>query len=558
MVVDVTEMTNLARGDSLSVFSGPPGSGRSFVSGADRAPLSTKSVGEMLVHWATFAGDQPALMWAGVGEPHHLTWSQLADAALRGAAKLLEVNPQRRRVALVAFNSVDWIVAMYACAMSGMPVVPISPSVTDDEARHQITLAEVGLILSVATAGGHDVLGRMRLVADSVDPAPLVRDINGIDTESDPAPDLTPVDSKNEFLIQYTSGTSGLPKGASLSHRAALNCGGFFAQACEARQGDRWLNPLPLYHVGGSVTGLVATLAVGAAYIVVERFTTQVIVDSIRQIGPAMVGLVPTMIIDLLTKQDMTPDDFTSVRTVVAGATAVDPSLIDEMESRLGITFMVSYGQSESAAMTSSRPSDSVQVRTRTLGRCLAGRDFVVRDGDGAAVPVGTIGELCVRGPLLMSGYLQPGGGLDNATDDEGWHQTGDLCSMDADGVLTFHGRIREVIIRGGQNIYPAEVEHKISVLETVSEVAVFGAKDARLGERVIAAVVPAAGAAIDVTRLASLAATQLSAYKRPAEWYVAGTLPRTSTGKVRKNLLRDWYENGLLHANCGIIDPTS
>jgi acyl-CoA synthetase (AMP-forming)/AMP-acid ligase II len=555
-VVDVTEMTKLA--DSLSVFAGAPDSARSFVSGAGRAPLSTKSVGEMLVHWATFAGEQPALMWAGVGEPHQLSWSQLADVARRSAAELLEVNPQRRRVALVAFNSVDWIVAMFACALSGMPVVPISPSVTDDEARHQLALAEVGLILSVASAGGRDVLSGMRSVAGSVDLAPPVLDMSCIGDGRYPATDLTPVGSEDEFLVQFTSGTTGLPKAASLSHRAALNCGAFFALACDARQGDRWLNPLPLNHVGGSVTGVIATLAVGAAYIVVERFTTKVIIDSIRQIQPAMVGLVPTMVIDLLTKQDMMPDDFASVRTVVAGATAVDPSLIDEMESRLGITFMVSYGQSESAAMTSSRPSDSVQVRTRTLGRCLAGRDFVVRNGDGAAVPLGTIGELCVRGPLLMSGYLQPGGGLDNATDDEGWHQTGDLCSMDTDGVLTFHGRIREVIIRGGENIYPAEIEHKFSALETVSEVAVFGAKDARLGERVIAAVVPAAGAAVDTTHLAFLAATQLSAYKRPAEWYVAATLPRTSTGKVRKHLLREWYENGLLHANCGITDQPS
>lgn len=539
------------------MFAGIPDSGLSFVAGADHAPLSTMSIGEMLLHWSSLAPDDPALMWAGAGAPQHVTWSQLADAAFRGAATLLEMNPRRRRVALVAFNSVDWIVAMYACAINGMPIVPISPSATDDEARHQITLAEVGLILSVASVGKQDVLSRMRSVADTIDPAPPVLDITGIEAACDPVADLAPVGLDDEFLIQYTSGTTGLPKAASLSHRAALNCAGLFAQANGARAGDRWLNPLPLYHVGGSVTGLIATLVVGAAYVVVEQFTTQVIIDSIRQTGPAMVGLVPTMVIDLLTREDMTPADFASVRTVVAGATAVDPGLIDEMERRLGITFMVSYGQSESPAMTSSRPTDPVRVRTRTLGRCLAGRDFVIRDAPGNVVSLETIGELCVRGPLLMSGYLNAGGGFDRATDNSGWYQTGDLCSMDSSGVLTFHGRIREVIIRGGQNVYPAEVEHQISMLETVSEVAIFGVDDARLGERVIAAVIPATDATVDLAHLASLTATKLSAYKRPAEWYVAATLPRTSTGKIRKNILRDWYKDGLLDTNCGVTDRT-
>ncbi|MGV0791492.1 class I adenylate-forming enzyme family protein [Mycolicibacterium sp. XJ1819] len=189
---------------------------------------------------------------------------------------------------------------------------------------------------------------------------------------------------------------------------------------------------------------------------------------------------------------------------------------------------------------------------TRTLGRCLAGRDYVIRDRDGAVVPVGEVGELCVRGPLTMTGYLQPGGGIDEAVDTEGWRATGDLCAMDGNGVLTFRGRIREMIIRGGLNIYPAEVEQALSSLESVSESAVFGVSDARLGERVVAAVIPATDADIDITDLAAVAAARLSPYKRPVEWIVASTLPRTSTGKVRKHLLREWYEAGTLPLNCG------
>jgi acyl-CoA synthetase (AMP-forming)/AMP-acid ligase II len=534
-----------------SVAAGIPQQGLAYVRGVDSVELSSESIGELLIRLSIEAPDQPALMWATVRGAQQLTWSRLAEKARRGAATLLNINSQRRRVALVAFNSIDWIVAMYACTLTGMAVVPISPSVTDEEARHQLTCAEVGLILSVGSVAGDDVYDRMCALADSVQPPPVVRDIATIST-SDTLAGQVAVSVDDEFLIQFTSGTTGLPKAASLSNRAALNCGAVYARACGAVKGDRWLNPLPLHHVGGSVTGLVTMLAIGGVYILVERFSAETLLNAIRQTRPSLLGLVPTMIIDLMAMPGVTEADFSSVRTVIGGATSVDPSLIDEMEKRLDITFMVAYGQSEAPAMTSSSPGDSARVRTQTLGRCLGGRDYAVRDGSGAVVAVGEVGELCVRGPLTMSGYLQPDGGMDTALDSEGWRRTGDLCSMDEDGVLTFRGRIREVVIRGGLNIYPAEVEQAVSAHESVSETAVFGVTDKRLGERVVAAVIPAAGATVDVTELAALAEARLSAYKRPVEWIVAAKLPRTSTGKVRKHLLREWHESGTLQANCG------
>jgi fatty-acyl-CoA synthase len=149
---------------------------------------------------------------------------------------------------------------------------------------------------------------------------------------------------------------------------------------------------------------------------------------------------------------------------------------------------------------------------------------------------------------LTMSGYLQPDDSIDPAVDEAGWLHTGDLCSMDDDGVLTFRGRLREVIIRGGENIYPAEVEQVLTTHASIAEAAVFGVPDERLGERVIAVVLPAAGQ-IEPGELVAFAESRLSRYKRPAEWIVATTLPRTSTGKVRKHVLRQSYENGTLGA---------
>ncbi len=356
-----------------------------------------------------------------------------------------------------------------------------------------------------------------------------------------------------ELLVQYTSGTTGRPKAASLSHRASLNCGLAFSRAWAGAEGDRYLNPLPLHHVGGSVAGLITVLAMGGTYVLVERFSPQAILEALRQTRPTVVGLVPTMMIDLLALPGVGSADFSSVRVVMGGATAVDPGLIADMEHRLGVSMIGSYGQSEAPAMTASSPDDPPRTRTQTLGRCLPGRALAIRDTDGAVLGTGTVGELSVRGPLGMSGYLQEDGSLDPAADAQGWRRTGDLCSMDDDGIITFHGRIREVIIRGGLNVYPAEVEQAISTHQCVSEIAVFGVADSRLGERVIAAVIPVAGAAFDMAALSALATERLSSYKRPVDWVVVSTLPRTSTGKIRKHALTEWYETGTLEMNCGI-----
>ena len=534
---------------------GKPEGGRAYVDRIDEHELITESVGDALERLARDPSGRPALMWSTDHGPQQMTWSQLCDRALRGVTTLLELNPQRRRVAIAALNSVDWIVAMFACALAGMPVVPISASGTDEELRYQIEHAQVGLVLAARTAGGRRVLERLGALAESLESTVVMGDI--ADLCSDRPAKRVVVAADDEFLVQYTSGTTGRPKAASLSHCAALNCGLAFSRAWEGEIGDRFLNPLPLHHVGGSVTGIITALAMGGTYVLVERFSPQAILEALRQTRPTVVGLVPTMMIDLLALPGVTSADFSSVRIVMGGATAVDPGLIADMEHRLGVRMIGSYGQSEAPAMTASSPDDSARTRTQTLGRCLAGRALAVCDTAGSVLSTGAVGELCVRGPLGMSGYLQEDGSMDPAADAHGWRRTGDLCSMDDDGVITFHGRSREVIIRGGLNVYPAEVEQAISTHQCVSEIAVFGVTDSRLGERVIAAVIPVAGAAFDMAALSELATERLSSYKRPVDWVVVSTLPRTSTGKIRKHALTEWYETGTLETNCGIAPAT-
>jgi fatty-acyl-CoA synthase len=528
-----------------------PQRGLACVNRTDRCELIDETIVDALIRLSRDAADQPAVMWATGRGAEQLSWSELGDRARRGAATLLELNPQRDRVAVAALNSVDWLVAMFACAVAGMPIVPVSASGTDDETGYQLQHARVGAVLAARRAGEHRVLERVRALAPSLQTPPAVHDIAEICSTGRATP--VSVSSDDEFLVQYTSGTTGRPKAASLSHRAALNSAAVFMRAVGCTTGDRFLNPLPLHHVGGTVTGVIAALAIRGTYVLVERFSPHAVLDALRETRPDLAGLVPTMMIDLLALPGVTPADFSSLRTVIGGATSVDPALIAQMERRLGTTVVGSYGQSEAPAITASSPEDPPRTRTQTLGRCLPGRDIAIRDRGGSIVAIGVVGELHVRGPLTMSGYLQSDGSLDPAVDSDGWRGTGDLCSMDEDGVVSFRGRSREVVIRGGLNIYPAEVEQAISTHENVSEIAVFGVPDKRLGERVVAAVIPAPHAQVEATELAALAAVRLSSYKRPAEWIVVATLPRTSTGKVRKHILRAWYENGSLSSQCGV-----
>jgi fatty-acyl-CoA synthase len=510
--------------------------GLAYVRAIDKVELSDETVGQSLARLARDAPDQSALVWLTEAGTASMSYGELYARSCGVAAWLSGLNPDRGRVALAAPNSVEWVIAMYACALAGMAVVPISPTVTEDEADYLLSHARVAFVLAAEPVGNDVVID--------------IAEVSGI-PPLDRAPQHA-VWPDDEFLVQYTSGTTGQPKAASLSHRAAVNIGRVYGQANAAEQGEQWLNPLPLNHVGGTICGLVTTLSFGGTYTVIERFAPQVVMRILKETRPALVALVPTMLIDVLALPGVSAADFACVRTVISGATAVDPGLIDDVERRLGVTIMVAYGQSEATAMTSGSPDDKAFVRTQTLGRCLPGRDYMVCDDTGQIVATGEVGELCVRGPLTMSGYLRADGSLDPARDESGWLHTGDLVSMDDDGVLSFRGRIREVIIRGGLNIYPAEVEHALAAHESVSEVAVFAASDPRLGERVVAAVLPEPSTEIDLAELSAFAETRLSRHKRPTEWIVATTLPRTSAGKVRKHLLREWFEDGTLHAKCG------
>lgn len=536
-MTDPTPIAALGRHDAEQ-------SGLAYHRGIDGCELSTETVADVLHRVGHDCAESRALAWLTDSGLEALTWGEVYLRAMSVAASLVIHNPRRARVALVAPNSVDWLIAMFACALAGMPIVPMSPRSTEVEMMHLLSLTHAGVVL-VADVPEDDVPARVRDVAAQLGDPPLVLSISDWPAAEPSNPSWDLPQPTDEFLVQPTSGTTGSPKAASLSHLAVVNSARFFAENAGSRTDDTWFIPLPLHHVGGMVSGILAVLWSAASYVVVERFTPRIAMRAVREARATILGLVPTMLIDLLKEPGVAESEFSDVRTVIGGATAVDPMLIDEIESRLGIRFLVAYGQSEAPCMTMSVDSDSAWVRTRTLGHPLTGRDFCVADRAARIAASGAVGELHVRGPLVMSGYVQQDGTVDPALDGAGWMATGDLCSMDDDGVLTFRGRLREVIIRGGNNVYPAEVEQAMSANESIAEIAVFGVPDPRLGERVVAAVIPKPGATPGPAELTEFAAARLGQQKRPAEWMVVPEFPRTSTGKVRKHILQQQYRDG-------------
>ncbi|HNP56737.1 MAG TPA: class I adenylate-forming enzyme family protein [Gordonia sp. (in: high G+C Gram-positive bacteria)] len=512
---------------SLPGWGERPERGRSYFRGTDAVPDSSafETVGSRFAAVAAAHPDRTALVVAGEsGDPTTMSWAELSSRAGAVAAGLTLHRSTRGRIGILGRDRAGWVCTAYGAALAGLAVVPM-PSAEPDEALAGLC-ARSGVDLVVALAdrpavelGATPVIGfdELAVTGDRPDAGPPARGTRSADP----------------FLYQFTSGTTGAPKIAVLSHRAVLGAATAYVCGAGAADGAVVMNPLPLEHVGGSVAGMIGALTVAGTYASVSAITPAAIARVIRIAAPTVVGMVPTMLLDLLDSGATTPADFGSVASVVGGATSVDPALIDRVEEELGITFLVAYGQSEAPCATLSARADTTLQRTRTIGRPLPGRDCCIAV-DGEVVDEAQVGELFVRGPLGMDGYLADDGALAVVTDVRGWMATGDLCSMQ-DGVITFHARSRDVVIRGGENLYPAEIEPVIAEHPAVREVTVFGLSDARLGETVAAAVLPVPGATIDTDELDAFAAERLARSKRPTRWFIVEDFPRTSTGKIRR-----------------------
>lgn len=507
------------------------------VEGAATPPLLELTIGDQLRQQAQRFPDRPALVWARAGDPEaleELTYRELLHAAEAVAATLEVVAAPGDRIAVWAANSPEWVLLEHGSAIAGAVLVPCNTAWSDREVEHALQLTRPRVVFVGSDNRGVDLRPRADALADLVGGCTVI-DLASLEAR----PSTTATSSlrrpalDDAFLVQFTSGTTGLAKGAVLSHRAALNAGYVRALTFDADEHDVWLNPAPLHHVGGSVVIVLAALSTGGAYVVMSRFDPVVQVALMRTTGATRTGGVPTMFHGLLTTPGI-DEVLAQVASVGLGGASVPPSLIEELQGR-GATVSVAYAQSECPMVTQSDHDGDAHHVATTVGLAVPHTELRIVDATGTTVARGEVGEVCVRSPLAMSGYWNMPEATAAAFDADGFLHTGDLGSIDDHDVVRIHGRSRELIIRGGENIYPIEVEDVLLRHPAVDAVAVLGRPSERWGEEVAAVVKLVEGGAATGDELAAHAAASIAHFKVPQLWCFVDEMPMTASGKIRK-----------------------
>ena len=536
--------------------------GLSYVVGPADPPIPSGTIGEWLDRAVEHFGDRPALV--AVWQDVRLTWAELrdsADALARGLDKLGLVTGDR--VGICAPNCAEWVITQLATARLGIILVSINPAYRTFELGHALRLAGVRALVTAGRYRTSDYIGMLAEIAPAVagteqrlfDPAlPDLRYVieiggagqgaripfNSLMLPGEAVVPATPLADHQPINIQFTSGTTGTPKGATLSHRNLLHNAASTAAGMQLGPDDRLCIPVPLYHCFGMVLGVLVCLASGAAMVFPgEGFDAASVLECIAKERCTALHGVPTMFLAMLDQPAFDTFDLSSLRTGVAAGAPCPPAMMRRMITQMNLAdITIGYGMTETSPLsTQTRPAADLETRTDTVGQMLPHCEGRVIDANGAIVPLGTPGEYCSRGPGVMLGYWNQPGATANAIRD-GWMHSGDLATIDDQGRIRIVGRIKDMIIRGGENIYPAEVESFLLSHPDIADVAVFGIPDDRLGERVCAWIRARRPTAPD--EIIAWCSGRIAHHKVPAVVRIVEQFPMTVTGKVQKFAMRD------------------
>jgi long-chain acyl-CoA synthetase len=431
-------------------------------------------------------------------------------------------------VATMLTNRVELVVVMFAAWRIGAALTPINPSLTAGEAAFQIDDSSARVVFHEGAA--LDVPGVAMVDVATVDVASLPATRTGGGTVMETTPDTL-------ALLIYTSGTTGEPKGVMLDHANLAAMVGMITDALGLTAADRCLLILPLFHVNGILVSVLSPLAAGGCISVTGRFSPSTFFDTVEAVRPTYFSAVPAIYAMLSALPDDVEPDTSSVRFAVCGAAPMPAELIARFEQRYGPTIIEGYGLSECTCAATINPIDGLR-KPGTVGLPLPGLEVALLVGDRTAATDGR-GEVIVRGPNVMRGYL--GKPEETArTLEGGWLHTGDVGYFDADGYLVLVDRVKDMIIRGGENIYPKEIENVLYGHPQVLEAAVVGRNHAVLGEEPVAFVVLRTPGSVTPEELLELCSTSLARYKVPRDVILLDALPKNAVGKIAKPELRE------------------
>ncbi|MFK4790039.1 class I adenylate-forming enzyme family protein [Microbacterium sp. ZW T5_56] len=446
----------------------------------------------------------------------------LLDRVRRAAGALAARGVSRGDVvAILLPNRVELIVALFAAWRVGAAVTPINPVLGVTEVRHQVADSGARVIVSDTDLG---------LDLDQIG-------LDDLDGDADDASDPRDLGDEQLALLIYTSGTTGTPKGVMLSHRNLDAMTSSFISWFELGADDHSLLVLPLFHANGIVLGTLSPLRAGGQVSITGRFARDRFFADVERLRPTYFSAVPAIYALLSSLDDSVQPDTSSLRFAVCGAAPMPAEAITRFEQRFGVTIVEGYGLSETTTASTINPLRGVR-KPGTVGLPLPDQRVAIMDEQGELLPPGGVGEIVIAGPVVMTGYL--GRPEETArTIVDGWLHTGDIGRFDADGYLQIVDRIKDMIIRGGENIYPQEIENALYAHPDVVEAAVIGAPDPVLGEVPVAYVAVRDGAVVSPADLAERMAETLAAFKRPQRVLLLPELPKNPVGKIDKPALR-------------------
>ena len=525
----------------------------SYAHGPGTTPLLGQTIGACLRATAAEHPGREAVVSCEQGV--RLTYAELDAAVDRVAAGLLARGIEAGdRVGVWAPNCVEWMLVQYGTARIGAILVNVNPAYRTHELAYALEQSGVGLLFSAPEFKTSDYRAMVTEVRGDLPGLAEVVFFGDADWAELPAttPDAEALadrearlDRDDAINIQYTSGTTGFPKGATLTHHNILNNGFLVGELCGYSEEDRIGVPVPFYHCFGMVMGNLAAVSHGACVVIPAPGFDPV--STLRAVAAerctSLYG-VPTMFIAMLAEEGFDEHDLSSLRTgIMAGSPCPSETMREVVERMHMGEVSIAYGMTETSPVsTQTRVDDPLERRVSTIGRVGPHLEVKVIDPEtGGSVPRGQTGELCTRGYSVMLGYWEQPEKTAEAIDAAGWMHTGDLATMDDEGYVSIVGRSKDMVIRGGENVYPREVEEFLHTHPDVADAQVVGVPDARYGEELCAWLQLRSGAGeLDAAAVRAFCDGRLAHYKIPRYVLCVEEFPMTVTGKVRKNEMRE------------------